>query len=90
MEIAMQWSEVVDNPYFENLPFKIKLNRYGKIEMTPALNKHGRLQFHLGSILERKLKKGEVFVPNVFGMDEPTVVQLFPDLTINWLFMAGA
>jgi len=54
----MQWSEVVDNPYFENLPFKIELNRYGKIEMSPASNKHGRLQLFLGSLLERKLKKG--------------------------------
>ena len=56
----MQWAEVVDNPYFENLPFKIELNRYGKIEMTPASNRRGRLQFHIGSLLERKLKKGEV------------------------------
>lgn len=55
----MQWAEVIDNPYFKNLPFKIELNRYGKIEMTPASNKHGRLQFHIGSVLERKLKKGE-------------------------------
>lgn len=56
----MQWSELIDNPYFKNLPFKIELNRYGKIEMTPASNKHGRLQFHIGTLLERKLKKGEV------------------------------
>ena len=58
----MQWAEVVDNPYLENLPFKIELNRYGKIEMTPASNKHGRLQLHIGALLERKLKKGEVLV----------------------------
>lgn len=55
----MQWAEVVDNPYFKNLPFKIELNRYGKIEMTPASNKHGRLQSHISALLERKLKKGE-------------------------------
>ncbi|MDD2724099.1 MAG: Uma2 family endonuclease [Methylovulum sp.] len=55
----MQWSEVVDNPYFQNLPFKIELNRYGKVEMTPASNQHGRLQLHIGALLERKLKKGE-------------------------------
>jgi len=55
----MQWSEVIDNPYFKNLPFKIELNRYGKVEMTPASNKHGRLQSLIGALLERKLKKGE-------------------------------
>ena len=58
----MQWAEVVDNPYFENLSFKIELNRYGKIEMTPASNRHGHLQFQIGSLLKRKLKKGEVLI----------------------------
>lgn len=58
----MQWSEVVDNPYLENLPFKIELNRYGKIEMTPASNKQGRLQLKLGALLDRKLKKGEALI----------------------------
>ena len=55
----MQWSEVIANPYFQNLPFKIELNRYGKIEMTPASNQHGRLQSKISALLERKLKKGE-------------------------------
>ena len=55
----MQWSEVIDNPYFKDLPFKIELNRYGKVEMTPASNKHGRLQSLIGTLLERKLKNGE-------------------------------
>lgn len=58
----MQWSEVVNNPYFENLPFKIELNRYGKIEMTPASNKHGRIQLSIGALLERKLKRGEALI----------------------------
>ncbi len=58
----MQWAEVVDNPYFENLPFKIELNRYGKIEMTPASNKRGHLLVFIGALLERKLKKGEVII----------------------------
>jgi len=58
----MQWSEVMASPYLKDLPFKIELNRYGKIEMTPASNKHGNLQCKISSLLERKLKKGEVFV----------------------------
>lgn len=55
----MQWSEVLENPSLQNLPFKIELNRYGKIEMSPASNKHGRLQVFLAAALQRKLKKGE-------------------------------
>lgn len=54
----MLWSEVLTNPSLKDLPFKIELNRYGKIEMSPASNKHGRLQVYLSVLLERKLKKG--------------------------------
>ncbi len=54
----MLWSEVINNPYLKNLPFKIELNRYGKIEMSPASNKHGRLQSYFSMLLERKLKGG--------------------------------
>ena len=55
----MQWSEVIDNPYFKNLPFKIELNRYGKVEMTPPPINTVVCQSHIGTLLERKLKKGE-------------------------------
>ena len=54
----MLWSEVINSPYLKDLPFKIELNRYGKIEMSPASNKHGRLQVYLSILLERQLKKG--------------------------------
>jgi len=32
--------------------------------------------------------QGRYGKPDVFGMDEPTVVQLFPGLSIDWSFMA--
>lgn len=54
----MLWSEVINHPQLKDLPFKIELNRYGKIEMSPASNKHGRLQVFFSVLLERKLKKG--------------------------------
>lgn len=56
----MLWSEVLTNPSLKDLPFKIELNRYGKIEMSPASNKHGRLQSYFVTLLARKLKKGVV------------------------------
>lgn len=31
----MDWSEIVDNPYLEDLPFKIEQDRYGNILMSP-------------------------------------------------------
>lgn len=33
-------------------------------------------------------EQGHYGQPDVFGMDEPTVVQRFPDLNIDWSFMA--
>lgn len=58
----MEWSEVIASPYLKNLPFKIELNQYGKIEMSPASNKHGYLQVYLAALLQRKLKKGKALV----------------------------
>lgn len=49
----MQWQEICENPLFSNLPFKFETNRWGKIEMSPASNRHGFLQ---AIIAERLLK----------------------------------
>jgi Uma2 family endonuclease len=55
----MQWSEVISNPYLQDLPFKIELNRYGKIEMSPASNKHGYLQSLIGALFINTLESGK-------------------------------
>ncbi len=56
----MQWSEVINNPLLQNLPFKIELNRYGKILMSPASNQHGHIQMKIGNHLMNVLPEGEV------------------------------
>jgi len=43
----MQWQEVVNDPSLQDLPYKIELNEYGKIIMSPASNKHSIIQAHL-------------------------------------------
>ena len=58
----MQWSEVIDSPYFKNLPFKIGLNRYGKVEMTPASNKHSRLQPYIVLCSSANSKKVKLYL----------------------------
>lgn len=50
----MRWSDVIDNPYLQNLPFKIELNRWGKIEMSPASNRDGITQAELTAELKRR------------------------------------
>ena len=56
----MEWSEVLDNPSLRDLPFKIELNKFGKLLMSPASNEHGRIQSRLAAALLNKLPKGEV------------------------------
>ena len=56
----MEWSEVIENPLLANLPFKIELNKFGKLLMSPASNEHGRIQSRLANMLLNKLSSGEV------------------------------
>jgi Uma2 family endonuclease len=55
--LTEKWREVVNNPYLRDLPFKLELNAKGKVEfsMSPATNRHSRLQFRIGALLEQKL-----------------------------------
>jgi Uma2 family endonuclease len=56
----MQWTDVINDPCLRDLPYKIELNRWGNIEMSPASNKHGIYQAHLSSLLLNRMTVGEV------------------------------
>ena len=56
----MQWDEVINNPLLRELPFKIELNKFGKLLMSPASNHHGRSQMRIGQQLFKHLPQGEV------------------------------
>jgi Uma2 family endonuclease len=59
----MDWAGVISNPLLQNLPFKIELNKWGKILMSPASNSHGHIQFEIGaSIKEGKNGRGKVIM----------------------------
>lgn len=58
----MEWSEVVDNPLLQDLPFKIELNKWGKILMSPASNNHGRLQFDVATRIDRAKRSGKIIM----------------------------
>lgn len=40
----MSWQAICDNPLFQDMPFKFETNRWGKVIMSPATNKHGFFQ----------------------------------------------
>jgi len=56
----MQWSDVIKHPQLQNLPFKIELNKFGKLLMNPASNQHGRIQGRLAALLWNTMPKGEI------------------------------
>jgi Uma2 family endonuclease len=56
----MEWSEVLENPLLQNLPFKIELNKFGKLLMSPASNSHGRFQGRITGALWQRQPEGEV------------------------------
>jgi len=53
--LVLRWDEVLRDPSLQDLPYKIELNAWGKIEMSPASNRHGRLQIAIGAELMRHL-----------------------------------
>ncbi|HSH01414.1 MAG TPA: Uma2 family endonuclease [Anaerolineae bacterium] len=58
----MNWKEVQAHPALQDLPFKIELNEYGNIMMTPASNKHGNIQAKILRILFNLMKEGDALV----------------------------
>lgn len=43
----MNWQEVCEHPSLKNLPFKIELNEYGNIVMSPVKVYHSAFQVKL-------------------------------------------
>ena len=58
----MEWAEALNNPFLQDLPFKIELNKWGQILMTPASNRHGILQSEAVYLLRSRLSGGVVIV----------------------------
>src|SRR5215467_14270176 len=56
--LVLRWQELIRDPSLDDLPYKIELNAWGKIEMSPASNRHGRLQTALGAELMRQMPSG--------------------------------
>jgi Uma2 family endonuclease len=50
----MTWDDVLASSYLRDLPFKIELNRRGRIELTPRSNKQGQLCASVASELSER------------------------------------
>ena len=58
--LVLRWHEVRTDPVLQELPYKIELNAWGKVEMTPASNRHSRLQGLVIAQRSRQLIGGAV------------------------------
>lgn len=54
------WNQVLAEPAFRDLPYKLETTRSGAIMMTPASNWHGSAQYHVGQTLGKSRKGGDV------------------------------
>lgn len=49
----MRWADVLADKSLRDLPYKIELDRWGNIMMSPASNRHGRFQGVIFAMLEK-------------------------------------
>ena len=59
--LIARWDELRRDPSLENLPYKIELNAWGKLEMSPPSVGHARLQSAVSSQLTQQLRDGVVY-----------------------------
>jgi Uma2 family endonuclease len=60
MDLVVKWQEVIENPLLQNLPFKIELNKFGQILMSPISNAKGTLKFQVAKKLDKIRQNGIV------------------------------
>lgn len=76
--LIARWDELCRDPALENLPYKIELNAWGKVEMSPPGVGHARLQAAVTQQLGQQLPDGvtltECPVLTGIGVRVPDVV----------------
>ncbi|HEY0426571.1 MAG TPA: Uma2 family endonuclease [Pyrinomonadaceae bacterium] len=70
MDLAAKWHELMENPFFRDVPYKVELNKFGQILMSPASNRHGILQYKVGSVIENTKKSGVIITECSILTDE--------------------
>ena len=60
--LGMTWAELCNDKRLQDLPFKIELDRFGKIIMSPTRNIHGFFASRIAHLLKELLPSGETLV----------------------------
>lgn len=72
-ETLMTWADVPADPTLQNLPYKIELNKDGKIVMSPAGNNYGMHQAEIVTELGAR-QHGKASVEGSVRVDDGAVV----------------
>ena len=54
----MNWQQAIANPFLKNLPFKVELNKFGQVLMSPVGNIHGIIKGEVSYSVRQRMKKG--------------------------------
>jgi Uma2 family endonuclease len=58
----MTWTDVLADESLQDLPYKIELNQWGEIVMSPAANWHGSFQSRIIRQLDKQLSNGDLLL----------------------------
>lgn len=70
----MTWLDVCKDKNLQDLPYKIELNKAGKIIMSPTRNRHGFYAGKIARLLSDLMGKGESFVELAVDTKDSTKV----------------
>ncbi len=56
----MEWNQICQDKTLRDLPYKIEMNEWGNIVMSPASNRHGNIQTKIAYFLMTMMKNGTV------------------------------
>lgn len=62
MDLVVKWQELMNNSFFQDVPYKVELNKFGQILMSPASNKHGIIQNRVAREIEHEKQNGVVII----------------------------
>lgn len=58
----LQWADVLKDKSLRNLPYKVELDKRGRVILTPWSNRHGMLKAEIGAMLIRLTRKGAIIL----------------------------
>ena len=70
----MNWQEVCEHPSLKDLPFKIELNEYGQVVMSPVKVYHSAFQGEIEHLLRCHLPNGKTLPECAIATEQGTKV----------------